>query len=49
MSCANDVVAGVVSVNRPTSVPEPTTLLLMLIALGFMAKSRKTKANDFSA
>lgn len=52
MSCANDIVDGVVSVNRPTtSVPEPATLLLMLIALGFMAKSRKTtaKAKNFSA
>ncbi|PKG85069.1 hypothetical protein CXF85_05535 [Colwellia sp. 75C3] len=49
MSCANDVVDGVVSVNRPTSVPEPATLLLMLLALGFMAKSRSKKANDFSA
>ncbi|PKI16498.1 PEP-CTERM sorting domain-containing protein [Colwellia sp. 12G3] len=49
MSCANDVVDGVVSVNRPTSVPEPATVLLMLLALGFMAKSRSKKANDFSA
>ena len=49
MSCANDVVDGVVSVNRPTSVPEPATLLLMLLALAFMAKSRSKKSNDFSA
>lgn len=49
MSCANDVVDGVVSVNRPTSVPEPATLLLMLLALGFMANSRSKKSNDFSA
>lgn len=49
MSCANDVVHGVVNVDRPTSVPEPTTLLLMLLAFGFMAKSRSKKANDFSA
>ncbi|PKH88422.1 PEP-CTERM sorting domain-containing protein [Colwellia sp. Bg11-28] len=49
MSCANDVVDGVVNVDRPTSVPEPTTLLLMLLALGFMAKSRSNKSNDFSA
>jgi hypothetical protein len=48
MSCANDVVDGVVSVNRPTSVPEPATLLLMLLALGFMANSRSKKSNDFS-
>ncbi len=49
MSCANDVVDGVVSVNRPTSVSEPATIILMLFALGLMAKSRKTKANKFSA
>jgi hypothetical protein len=49
MSCANDVVDGVVNVDRPTSVPEPGTLLLMLLALGFMAKSYSKKANGFSA
>jgi hypothetical protein len=49
MSCANDVVDGVVSVNRSTSVPEPATVILMLIALGLMAKSRQTKMNKFSA
>ncbi|ALO33469.1 hypothetical protein CMT41_01110 [Colwellia sp. MT41] len=49
MSCANDIVAGVVSVNRPTSVPEPATGLLMLLAFAFMAKIRSKKANDFSA
>jgi hypothetical protein len=50
MSCANDIVEGVATVNRPaTSVPEPATLLLMFIALGLMAKSRKTKVNKFSA
>jgi len=50
MSCANDVVDGVVSVNRPsTNVPEPASLLLMLLALAFMAKSRSKKSNGFSA
>ena len=49
MSCANDMVHGVVDVNRPTSVPEPTTWLLMLLALVFMAKEHNKKANDFSA
>ncbi len=49
MSCANDAVDGVVSVNRATSVPEPASLLLLVIALGLIAKSRKTKTNKFSA
>jgi hypothetical protein len=49
MSCANDIVHGVVNVDRPTSVPEPTTWLLMLLALVFMAKKHNKKANDFSA
>lgn len=41
MSCANDIVSGVVSVNRPSSIPEPSIVLLMLAALGFMANQRK--------
>jgi len=50
MSCANDVVEGVVSVNRPsTSVPEPAALLLMLFALAFMVKIRSKKSDSFSA
>lgn len=51
MSCANDVVDGVVSVNRPDSnkIPEPATFVLMFIALGLMAKSRKNKTDKFSA
>ena len=50
MSCANDVVSGVVSVNRPaTSVPEPATFLLMLLALAFMVKTRRNKSGGFSA
>lgn len=50
MSCANDVVEGVVSVNRPgsNSIPEPATMLLMLLALGFMANSRKKADNSVS-
>lgn len=49
MSCANDVVSGVVKVNRATSVPEPATWLLILLAFGFMVRSRSKRANDFSA
>lgn len=50
MSCANDVVEGVANVTNPTtSVPEPATLLLVLIALGLMANSRKSKKQNFSA
>lgn len=51
MSCANDMIHGVVNVDRPqaTSVPEPATYLLMLLALAYMANSRKKKSNDFSA
>ena len=53
MSCANDIVDGVVSVNRPdgstNKIPEPTTILLMLLALAFLAKSRNTKGSNFSA
>ncbi|MCP4985355.1 MAG: PEP-CTERM sorting domain-containing protein [Colwellia sp.] len=49
MSCANDVVEGLVDVNRPTSVPEPTALLLVLFALGLIAKTRCKKAQYLSA
>ena len=53
MSCANDIVDGVVSVNRPdggnNKIPEPTTILLMLLALAFLAKSRNNKGSNFSA
>ncbi len=48
MSCANDVVDGIVNVNRPTSVPEPATLLIMLFALIFMAKNRVKKTGGFT-
>jgi len=52
MSCANDIVEGLVNVDRsgrPTSVPEPATFLLMLLALAFMARSRSKKTDNFSA
>ena len=45
MSCANDVVQGVVNVDRPStnSIPEPPSLLLMLLALVFLAMSNSKK------
>jgi hypothetical protein len=49
MSCANDIVDGVVNVDRPTNVPEPAMFLLMLIGLGFIANAKKRKQHDFSA
>jgi len=51
MSCANDIIHGVVNVDRPqtNSIPEPTTFLLVLLALGLMAKRRHKKINHFSA
>ena len=49
MSCANDVVDGVVNVDRSTSIPEPATLLLMLLALAFMVNTRRHQNNGFSA
>ncbi|MEW6993999.1 PEP-CTERM sorting domain-containing protein [Colwelliaceae bacterium MEBiC 14330] len=47
MSCANDVVDGIVNVNRATSVPEPTTLLLVLLALAFIVKARHQHSKTF--
>lgn len=44
ISCANDIVEGVVNVDHPNKVPEPATILLMLLALGFMATRRNNKA-----
>jgi len=50
-SSAKDLIDGVVNVNRPqtNSIPEPTTFLLVLLALGIMAKRRHKKMNHFSA
>jgi len=44
MSCANDVIHDVVSVNRPSTIPEPATMMLFLLGLAFIARS-KVKAN----
>jgi len=46
MSCANDIVSGVVDINnrpgtKPVNVPEPATFLLLLIGLGFIVNSRR--------
>jgi len=54
MSCANDIVEGVVKVNHngnrpPNNIPEPASLLLMLLALAFIAKRRSKKSDGFSA
>lgn len=51
MSCANDMVHGVVNTNRPViiPVPEPATLLLMFLAFAFMVKTRGKKVDSFSA
>lgn len=51
-SCFNDDVSQTLNVrrNRPvTSVPEPTTALLMLLALGGLVYRRRSKGENFSA
>ena len=45
MSCANDIIEGLVSINddTPVDVPEPQTLLLLLLGLaGIVARSKVT-------
>lgn len=52
MSCFNDDVSQTLNVrrNRPaTSVPEPTTALLMLLALGGLVYRRSSKGKNFTA
>lgn len=49
MSCANDIIEGLVSIkDKPgspgTSVPEPQTILLMLLGMAGIAYRRKTQA-----
>ncbi|WP_281556754.1 PEP-CTERM sorting domain-containing protein [Thalassomonas sp. RHCl1] len=43
MSCANDIIEGLVSINgdTPVDVPEPETLLLLLLGLGGILARRK--------
>lgn len=45
MSCANDIVSGLVDVTQPggsnNSIPEPSVIILMLTALGFLANRRR--------
>ncbi len=51
-SCFNDDVHGEFDItrrNRPAEVPEPSTLILMLLALGAVAYRQKNKRNSFSA
>jgi hypothetical protein len=49
MTCANDVVTSVVNLNQPSTIPEPTTILLMLIGLGFLVNRSKKSTNNFQA
>lgn len=53
MSCYNDAVDGVVNIlkKKPAAVPEPSTILLMLLGLVFIINTRKNKSklNNFSA
>tara|TARA_B110000211_G_scaffold79221_2_gene92870 strand:+ start:11737 stop:12531 length:795 start_codon:yes stop_codon:yes gene_type:complete len=53
MSCYNDAVHETFSVNRgtnePAIVPEPTTIVLMLLALVGMVYRQRIKSNSFSA
>ena len=47
MSCANDIIEGLVSVRDPDNqvkVPEPQTLLLMLLGMAGIAYRRKNNA-----
>lgn len=41
MSCANDIIEGVAKVSARTSVPEPSTMLLMLAGIGGLAMRKK--------
>lgn len=53
MSCYNDAVHDTFALTRknrpPTDVPEPTTVMLMLLALAGIVYSQKKKKGDFSA
>ncbi|MCW8833104.1 MAG: PEP-CTERM sorting domain-containing protein [Colwellia sp.] len=40
MSCANDVIHDVVSVNRPSTIPEPATMMLFLLGLAVIARNK---------
>jgi len=58
MSCANDIVEGLVPTNTtpgvpgqpgdPTKVPEPATVFIMLLALAGVAYSRRKQGDSFS-
>ena len=51
MSCANDIIEGLVSISNdtPVDVPEPETLLLLLLGLGAIAARRKVNTRNFQA
>lgn len=48
MSCANDIIEGLVSIKdkpgSPSPIPEPQTILLMLLGMAGIAYRRKTQA-----